>query len=540
MWTVHPQSKQLMSQFRCSLLTLIMKLNDALARTVRCYPDKLALVTDDGRSFTYAELDERSTRLANALSERVGAARVAVLTINDASSIESMWAGNKRGSATVQLSYRATVTELADMATTADAELLVFDDHNVEDAVELVDRGTFERAIHAGEKSVDHEAIESYEAVLDDASPELDASLPHGEECAVLHTSGTTSVPKTVQFDQEQLWYGAVQVIMEHGIDETDVALCTSPWYHMVTTDAWLYPHFVAGATVVLHSTFEPEEALDLIETHGVTGLLAVPTQLKTLNDIQRGDGRTYDTDTIGYIRTGGAIVTENLIEETHEHISEHVYNTYGMTEAGPDLTFAHPSVQEEHPGTIGKESFTWEIRVVDSVPLDEHPDPEATVDAGERGEIIARGPGMSHEYIDNDEASERSYFDGWLRTRDVARIDEDGYLYIVDRVDNMIVSGGENVYPAEVERVLGNHPDVIEACVFGRDDEQWGQVVTAVVVVEEGQELTDDELDEYCLQHDGLADFKRPRAYAITEDELPRTDTGTIMREQLIDKHFD
>ncbi|MFA1610969.1 class I adenylate-forming enzyme family protein [Halobellus rubicundus] len=517
-----------------------MKLNDALARTVRCHPDKPALITDEGRSFTYAELDERSTRLANALTDRVGEGRCAVLTINDVSAIESMWAGNKRGVSTVQLSYRATVAELKSMSDTADAEILVFDDHNVEAALELLDRDAFETAIHAGEEAVDHSDVESYEDVLDGADADLDASLPAGKECAVLHTSGTTSVPKTVQFDQDQLWYGAIQPVMEHGIDETDVALCTSPWYHMVTTDAWLYPHFVAGATVVLHSTFEPEEALELIEEHGVTGLLAVPTQLKTLNDIQRGEGATYDTSTLEYIRTGGAIVTENLIEETHEHLSEHVYNTYGMTEAGPDLTFAHPSVQEEHPGTIGKESFTWEIRVVETAPIDEHPDPEAEVDPGERGEIIARGPGMSHEYIDNEEASERSYFDGWLRTRDVARVDEDGYLYIVDRVDNMIVSGGENVYPAEVERVLGNHPDVTEACVFGRDDEQWGQVVTAVVVVPEGVELTEDELDEYCLQHDGLADFKRPRAYAITTEELPRSDTGTILREQLIEKHFD
>ncbi|WP_256544995.1 class I adenylate-forming enzyme family protein [Halobellus inordinatus] len=516
-----------------------MRLGDALERTVRCYPDKLALVTDDGRSFTYAELDERSTRLANALTERVGTERCAVLAINHVSAIEAMLAGNKRGVATAQLSYRATVGELERMSETAAAEALLFDDANADDALELLDRGAFDVAIHAGDRDVDHEDVESYEAVLADADADLDASLPAGDECAVLYTSGTTSVPKAVSFDQEKLWYGAIQVIMEHGIDETDVALCTSPWYHMVTTDAWLYPHFVAGATVVLHSAFDPEEALELIDDHDVTGLLAVPTQLKSLNGIQREGGEPYDTDSLSYIRTGGSIVTDDLIEETHEYLSEHVYNTYGMTEAGPDLTFAHPEVQEEHPGTIGKESFSWEIRVVESVSLAEDPDPEATVDAGERGEIIARGPGMSDGYIDNPDADEKTYFDGWLRTRDVARVDEEGYLYIVDRVDNMIVSGGENVYPAEVERVLGNHPDVEEACVFGRDDDQWGEVVTAVVVVAEGAGVSDEDLDQYCLQHDGLADFKRPREYAITHDALPRTDTGTIMREQLVEKHF-
>lgn len=516
-----------------------MNLKDALDRTVRCYPDRTALVTDDGRSFTYEELDGRATRLANALAERVGADRCAVLSINTVAAIESMIAGNKRGVATVQLSYRATVEELAAMAETAEATAIVFDDANAEEALQLLDRDIFEVAIHAGDREFDHEGVEPYEAVLDGADPELEPTLPAGEECAVLYTSGTTSVPKAVPFDQEQLWYGAIQVIMEHGIDETDVALCTSPWYHMVTTDAWLYPHFVAGATVVLHSTFDPEEALELIEAHDVTGVLGVPTQLKTLNGIQKEADERYDTDSLEYIRTGGAIVTENLVEETHEYLSEHVYNTYGMTEAGPDLTFAHPSAQEEHPGTIGKEAFSWELRVVESPGLSENPDPENTVDAGERGEIIARGPGMSTGYIDNDEAEEKSYFDGWLRTRDVAEVDEDGFLYIVDRVDNMIVSGGENIYPAAVERVLGNHPDVAEACVFGRDDEEWGQVVSAVVVTEDGAELTEADLDAYCLQHDGLADFKRPREYAITDEPLPRSDTGTVLREELVQKHF-
>ena len=516
-----------------------MKIKDALDRTVRCYPDKTALVTDDGRSFTYSELDDRATRLANAVAERIGTDRCAVLSINTVAAIESMVAGNKRGVATVQLSYRATVEELASMADTAEATAVVFDDANADAALELLDRDIFETAIHAGEREFGRDDVESYEAVLNDADPTLYSTLPAGDECAVLYTSGTTSVPKAVPFDQEQLWYGAIQGVMEHGIDETDTALCTSPWYHMVTTDAWLYPHFVAGATVVLHSAFDPEEALELIDEHDATGLLAVPTQLKALNDVQRGMETPYDTDSLHYIRTGGAIVTENLVEQTHEHLCEAVYNTYGMTEAGADLTFAHPSAQEEHPGTIGKEAFSWEIRVVESPGLSENPNPEATVDAGERGEIIARGPGMSTGYIDNDEAGEKSYFDGWLRTRDVAEVDEDGYLYIVDRVDNMIVSGGENIYPAAVERVLGNHPDVAEACVFGRDDEEWGQVVTAVVVAEDGAELTDDDLDDYCLQHDGLADFKRPRAYAITDEPLPRSDTGTIRREQLIQEYF-
>ena len=244
--------------FVCLPLTDRMNLKDALDRTVRCHPDKPAVVTDDGRSFTYAELDDRATRLANALAERVGTDRCATLSINTPAAIESMFAGNKRGVATVQLSYRATVGELAKMSETAEATAVLFDDENADEALELLDRDVFEVAIHAGDREIDRDGVESYEAVLDAADSELEPTLPAGDECAVLYTSGTTSVPKAVPFDQEQLWYGAIQGIMEHGIDETDTALCTSPWYHMVTTDAWLYPHFVAGATVVLHSAFDP------------------------------------------------------------------------------------------------------------------------------------------------------------------------------------------------------------------------------------------------------------------------------------------
>lgn len=513
----------------------MMELREVFARTVRCYPDRTAIVTDNGRTFTYEALDERSTRLANALHERIGSARCGVLALNGPPAIESMIAGNKRGVGTVQLSYRTTASELTEMAEGADSDALLFDDENADVALELLDSGTFVIAIHAGERDFGRDDVESYSAVLNEASPELSADIRHGNECGVLYTSGTTSAPKAVTFDQEQLCYGAIQAVMEHGIDETDVALCTTPWYHMVTTAAWLYPHFTAGATIILHSSFDPVEALELIENHEADGLLAVPTQLTALNGVQRE--ADYNVDSLSYIRTGGAIVSEQLVRETSEQLSDQVYNTYGMTEAGPDLAFAHPSAQADHPGTIGKEALSWELRVVETAPLDEHPDPQATVDANERGEIIARGPGMSTGYIDNPAAEEQSYFDGWLRTRDVATVDEDGYIYIVDRVDNMFISGGENVYPAEVEAILESHPAVVETCVFGLDDEQWGQVVTAVVVTED--ELTVADLDEFCLDHDSLADFKRPREYALRDKPLPRTDTGTVIRSELVDGHF-
>ena len=512
-----------------------MRFLEAFDRAVRCHGADTAIVTDDGRSFTYREFDRRSSELSNALYDRIGDGRCAVLALNGPPAVEAMIAGHKRGAATVQLSFRGKTGELVRMAETAGARALLFDDANADTALEMLDRGEFEAAIHAGDADLDAAGVESYEDVLAEAADNLPPELPAGEECSVFFTSGTTSRPKAVAFDGEQMWLGAVQVVMEHGIDHTDTALVTTPWYHMVTSDAWLYPHFLAGASVVLHSSFDPTEVLELVEEHRATGLLAVPTQLDAINGVQETAG--YDTSPLDYIRTGGAIVSPELVERTTSLLCEGLYNTYGMTEAGPDLTFAHPTAQADHPGTIGKEAFSWELRVVEPAPVDDHPDPEATVDPGERGEIIARGPGKSDGYIDNPTAQERSFFGEWLRTRDVARIDEDGYLYVVDRVDNMFTSGGENVYPAEVERELERHGAVREALVFGVEDDHWGRRVTAVVVTHDS--VGEEDLDAFCRESDDLADFKRPRAYALRTGPLPRTDTGTVKREEVIDEHF-
>ncbi|NIC00830.1 class I adenylate-forming enzyme family protein [Halobacterium sp. R2-5] len=511
---------------------------EAFERSVRVHGDETAIVTDDGRSFTYEEFDRRSTELANAVVDAVGDSPVAVLALNSPAAAEAMIAGHKRGTPTVQLSFRGSAGELVDMVETGGAEALVFDDANAERAVEVIDGADLSVGFHAGSADVDHPDVVEYEDALGDASSTLPDHLPADGKTNVFYTSGTTSTPKAVAFDGEQMWTGAYQGIMEHGIDQTDLAIVTTPWYHMVTSDAWLYPHWMAGATTCLQSDFDPSEVLELVEDHDATGLLAVPTQLSLLNDVQENESDPYDTSSLSYIRTGGSVVTEELVERTSELLSENLYNTYGMTEGGPNFTFAHPSVQDEHPGTIGKESFSWELRVVETAPITEHPDPEAEVGPGEQGEIIARGPGVPDGYIDNPEAEEKTFFGEWLRTRDVAEVDEDGFLYITDRVDNMFISGGENIYPAEVERAIDGHPAVAETLVFGQDDEEWGQKVTAIVVAE--MDVDADEIDTFCRKHDSLANYKRPREYVVREEPLPRTDTGTVQRQEAIDQHFD
>jgi acyl-CoA synthetase (AMP-forming)/AMP-acid ligase II len=513
-----------------------MDFTETFARTVRRHATETALITDEGESTSYERLDDRTTRLANALSDCVPEDRIATLALNGQPAIEVMIASQKRGLGNVQLPFRGSPGALVSMLEPTEAELLVFDDANAEKAFSILDRTDIAYGVHGGDRSIDREDVESYETLVSDGSVDDVDRHPNAEH-GVFYTSGTTSTPKAVLFGQEQLWHGSTQVIMEMGIEETDTALVTTPWYHMVTCDAWILPHLQAGATMVVQSDFDPDEALRLVQEHDVTGLLAVPTQLHVLADRQRE--AEYDVETLSYIRTGGSIVTEALVEKASEHLTDGVYNTYGLTEGGPNLTFAHPSVQDDYTGTIGKESFMSEVRVVEAAEPDEAPDPNATVDSGETGEVIVRGPGTCDGYMGRPEATERLRIGEWIRTGDCAEVDEDGYLYIVGRVDNMIISGGENIYPEEVEEVIETHEDVDEAVVVGREDEQWGHRVACVICASDSDSLDADAFDRFCKDNDELANFKRPREYVLTNEPLPRTDTGTVQRETIFDEFF-
>ncbi|MFC6723579.1 class I adenylate-forming enzyme family protein [Halobium palmae] len=505
----------------------------AFERVAARYEDREAIVTEAGETRTYGELDGRTDALASAIDDRIGDGRTASLLRNGAPAIETMLAAQKRGRANAQLSFRGAAGELRRMIRTADAEALVFDEYNREMAHEVLDGLDLDVALYAGDGEPKRESVESYRSAIEAAGGPYESTVDRSAETGILYTSGSTSAPKAVLEDQRRVWLGSSQVVMELSLDPNDVALVTTPWYHDVTTVAWIYPHLQVGATLVLQPEFVPSKALHLIDEHDVTGLLAVPAQLESVLEARNSD--SYDLSSLSYVRTGGAVVSPSLVERVRERMTEGVYNTYGLTEGISNLTHAYPEEQEENPGTVGQASFNWELRVVQAVEPDETPDPEAVVDRGERGELLGRGPCVDG-YLDSPEAEDALFVGDWLRTMDVARVDRNGGLHIVDRVDNMLISGGENVYPQEVELVLGDHSAVEEAAVVGVPDEEWGERVAAVVV---SNDAAPEELDRYCLNHGDLADFKRPRSYVVTADPLPRSDTGTVLREELFERYF-
>jgi len=504
---------------------------------VRRSPDAVAVINPDDRSVTYRELLIRSKRLAAVLDNRTPDGRCAVLARNRLAVIDAMLAAMWRGRANVQLSTRGAVEELASSMETARGAGLIYDSALADTAEALA-----ERVDPAFMLDIDGPGTgDAYEPTLEGAAPDDVPDDPRTDppESAVFFTSGTTSTPKGILVDQEQAWLAAVQPVMEMSLDASDRALVCTPWYHMVTSEAWILPHLFSGATLVLQPAFEPEDTLRAIENHDISGLLAVPTQLEVLVETQRDLG--VDLDSLDYIRTGGAILSEQLVEAVTATVDAALYNTYGLTEGVGNLTFADPADQETHPGTIGKASHLWEIRVVETADPPAKPDPSATVDPGELGEVLGRSLQMTDGYLDRPEATEALFVEDpratgpgrteWLRTGDVARLEARGYPIIIDRIDNMIVSGGENIYPEEVQRALEAHADVRAAGVVGLPDERWGELVAAAVVVD--GEVTAEDLETHCQAHEGLADFKRPRQYQFVE-ELPRSPTGTLLREQV------
>lgn len=491
---------------------------------VRRYPDGEAIVTPDGQSVTYRDLDRRSDALAAALETRIPGQRCAVLTLNRIEVIVGMLAAMKRGMANVQLATRGAPGELASMISTSDAMGLLYGQGTADTAEDVLEQVDLDLSICFDAVA----GVETYAELLDTSEPDsLEIDRTH-DESAIFFTSGTTGESKAIVVDQEQAWAAAMQPALEMSLTVDDRAIVITPWYHMVTTEAWVLPHILVGATLVLEPDFDPERTLRRIDDEEVTGLLAVPTQLDALLEAQ--ESVDAGLDTLDYIRTGGAIVSESLIERVRERFTEGVFNTYGLTEGVGNLTFAYPDEQHDHPGTIGKASYLWEVRVVEAADPPAKPDPAAVVDTGEVGEVIGKSFQMTDGYIGRPEETEALFVDGWLRTGDIARLDQDGFPVIIDRVDNMIISGGENVYPEEVQRALEGHPAVREAGVVGLQDDRWGEVVAAAVVA---HDVTEQELDEYCQELDTLADFKRPRKYRFVET-LPRSATGTLVRGEI------
>ncbi len=347
-------------------------------------------------------------------------------------------------------------------------------------------------------------------------------ALAPAHEAPVLlcYTSGSTGAPKGVVLTQGALFFNVVNSVHMHDLTGADRVLTTLPMFHVGGLNIQTVPALHAGATVILHAKFDPDAALDAIERERVTLAVLVPAQLTAMMKLARWT--TADLSSLRVLTTGSTIVSQAFVQRVHER-GVPLIQVYGTTETCPIAAYLRIEDARRKAGAAGLPALYCALRIVDENDND--------VPAGADGEILVRGPNVMQGYWNAPAATATALRGGWYHSGDIGHVDVEGYLHVVARKYDLIISGGENIYPAEIENVLLEHPAIVEACVVGCPDERWGEAVVAAVVLKPGARLST--TDVMAMLDGRIARYKQPRAVRFV-DSLPRTALGKVQREQL------
>ncbi|MFH1626062.1 MAG: long-chain fatty acid--CoA ligase [Pseudomonadota bacterium] len=504
-----------------------MNVGDWIRKRAVLSSGKTAVIFEE-KEFTYQQVNERVNRLAHAISDRgiKKGDRVAVLFHNCHHFLEAYFAAAKLGAIFVPLNFRLVGPELEYMLNDCKAEVLIYNSDFAEVAGSIrshipVKRGNF---IQVGGETppwaLDYEGLLTRYPT---SEPEVKEEVGIEDPQMIMYTSGTTGEPKGALLSHRKTFYNTFNADIYFDISSSDRMLVVMPLFHSGGLNIMAVPILYKGGTAVIQRHFDPEEVLRLIEKYKITLMMAVPTMLNFM--LKKTDMERYDLSSLKTCMTAGEVCPLSLIKE-YQRRNIPIRQVFGQTETSIMLWLPEEdSIRKS--GSVGLPVFHSDVRVVNEKGEDVVP--------GETGEIVVKGPIEMIGYWNLPTETAQTMRDGWLYTGDLARVDDEGYVYIVDRARDMFISGGENVYPVEVEKVYATHSDILEVAVIGVLDEQWGEVGKAVIALREGRTMTEKEAIAFCKGK--LAKYKIPKSVVFV-DELPKTASGKIKKGPLREKY--
>ena len=497
---------------------------DLLSRNARNFPNDIGLIFGE-RRLTWKELDARARAFANSLFELdlERGDRVAIYAKNSNQWVEALFGLAQVGLVAVTVNYRLTANEVAFIVQNSGAKAIICDASTEKNSLEVKEKvQCLEQVINSG---LFENLIEKHQSEIRDPRSEIERDEP----CMLLYTSGTTGFPKGAVYSHYSLLVGMLVHVHAIASRQTHRVMLPSPLYSAAGI-AGIYCAVYTGAQISLIN-YDVETACQTIERDRITFTNLVPTTIQML--LASEISHKYDLSSLEVLLYGGSPIPEPVLREAMERFPKCGFRqTFATTETGCAGTVLEPSehrlaleyTEKKHLlQSCGRPQTNVDVRIVD--------ENWNALSANAVGEIAIRTEANMIGYWNNAEATEKALRDGWVRTGDMARIDADGYLYLVDRKNDMIVSGALNVYPPEVERVLQEHESVFEVAVIGVESEKWGEEVKAVVVLKEGAKVSEKDLIDFC---DGkLAGFKKPKTVEFI-DKLPRNLTGKILKKEL------
>ena len=506
-----------------------MYIGDYLGRREIYSPDKHAII-DAGKDpeirLTYKEWNQRVNRLANWLKDKVGIGyrdRVTILARDGIEHLDLFFTCGKLGAIHTALNWRLHWRETLSLLEDTTPKALIYSD-DFKDAVEQIANEYTPSKLHY--LHIEGEGISGslhYETTVQ-ASPDVPVTfeeLDKEDIACLIFTGGTTGLPKGAQISHRQVCWNVLNTVI-HDLTHDDIYLCIFPLFHAGGLFAYISSQVVFGNTTILTRQFDPEQVLELIEREKVTVFAAVPTMYQMMT--QAKNWENADMSSLRFCTSGGAPLPVPLIEHYTKEKNIRFKQGFGMTEYGPGLFALPPEDAIRKAGSIGRPNFFVDVRVVD--------DENKPLGPNESGELVLKGPSGSSGYWNNPEATAEVMDDeGWFHTGDVVEYDDEWYFYVRDRKKDMFISGGENVYPVEIENILYKHPAVHMCAVIGIPHEKWGEVGKACVVLKPDATATEEELIAY--MQDQLARYKVPKSVEIM-DALPLSGMGKILKRDL------